>query len=74
MPKYRVINKKTKEEQIIEMKISEVDNFLKDNIDLDIIPGIPLISYNDLRKPSEGFRDRLREIKKSHHGNKINIW
>jgi putative FmdB family regulatory protein len=26
-----------------------------------------------IRKPSEGFRDRLREIKKNHPGSKMNI-
>lgn len=74
MPTYRVIDKSTLEEHIEEMKMSEVDDFLKNNPNLDILPPATPINFNDLKKPDQGFRDRLREIKKSHFGANINTF
>ncbi len=56
------------------MKISELDQYLVDNPKLTVVPSAPSISYNDMKKPDDGFRDRLREIKKHHRGNTINTF
>lgn len=74
MPTYTFYNKKTQEEFTETMSISALEIYLKDNPDLDTRPTTPLISYNDLKKPSDGFRDRLREIKRSHRGSTINTF
>jgi hypothetical protein len=75
VPTYRMINKETKIEFIEEMRISDFDEYMKEHPELDCIPGTPLIGYDDRkRKPSQGFRDRLKEIKRSHHGSVINTF
>ena len=74
MPTYTFLNKTTGEETTEFMKISELDKFIVDHPELSCLPSAPLISYNDLKKPSDGFRDRLREIKASHRGSTINTF
>lgn len=78
MPTYYVRNKKTgKYVVVLEMTISEMEKFEKKELkgtDLEIAAGAPGIGYSFNRlKPSEGFRDRLRDIKRSHHGSTIDV-
>lgn len=56
------------------MKISELDEFLENNKDLTCVPSAPLIGYTNLPKPPDHFRDRLREIKKTHRRSTINTF
>ena len=40
------------------------------------IPAMPLFAYDNVgprKKPDQGFNDRLRDIKRSHHGSTINV-
>lgn len=76
MPIYTIVNKKTKRpnKQTRKMTISEMEEFEKKNPHLEIVPGAPMICYHyTSMHPSDAFRDRLKEIKKSHPGNTINI-
>lgn len=65
---FRNIN--TGEEQELFMSITERDKYLEDNPDItQLVHGAPSIGDAirlGLRKPDNGFRDRLREIKKHH--------
>lgn len=73
-PQYTFYDKETQKEYTETMSISDMVKFLENNPNIDTRPTSPLISYNDLKKPSDGFRDRLREIKKSHRGSTINTF
>ena len=67
MPNYNVRNKKTGKVKIIEMSMSEMDQYEKDNPQMEIMCGAPLIhSGTGLKKPDQGFRDVLRTIKKGN--------
>lgn len=49
------------------MKMSEREEFLRENPAIKQVPSIPVLhSGRGLGKPDEGFRDILREIKKKH--------
>jgi hypothetical protein len=78
MPNYWVRNKKTgKYVAVLSMTISEMETFEKKELkgtDLEIAAGAPGIGYSFHRmKPSDGFKDRLRDIKRSHPGSTIDI-
>jgi hypothetical protein len=67
MPIYTFYNKKTQETWEELMTISEMESTLEENQDWDVIPGAPLIASVERvgqKKPSEGFRDVLRHIKR----------
>ena len=66
MPTYLFRDPKTETEFEVEMSISERDQFLKDNPNLEqLVNGFPNIGYSTLtQKPAEGFTDLLKEIKK----------
>lgn len=67
MPNYNVRNKKTGKVKIIEMTMAEMDQYEKDNPQMEIMCGAPLIhSGTGLKKPDQGFRDVLRTIKKGN--------
>ncbi len=76
MPTYTFINTETKEEFDIFLSWSERDDYLENNTQLSqVIRYAPSIGYNDAKKPDEGFRDILRDIKKgSGAGNDINTF
>ena len=66
MPTYRFKNKTTGVEWEKEMKISELDDYVKEN-DCSIVVSAPQIisGRGSLRsKHSDGFNDRLKEIHK----------
>lgn len=58
------------------MSISELDQFLKDNPDVEqLVNGAPMIGHTTLtKKPDSGFRDVLKEVKKKHRGSTVNTW
>lgn len=65
MPTYVMYHKVTQHEQVEFLSISEMEHWLENNPDWDVRPASPLIhSGQGLRKPDDGFRDVLREIKK----------
>ena len=67
MPTYRFKNKITGVEWEKEMKMSELDNYKKEN-NCSIIIGTPatISGRGELRhKHSDGFNDRLKEIHKT---------
>jgi hypothetical protein len=69
MPTYSFINSKTNEEFVDYMSISERDVYLKNNPEISQKLCSPAIGDSirlGLKKPDDGFRDRLREIKKAH--------
>jgi hypothetical protein len=80
MPTYTFINKKTQEISEHVMKISEYDDFLKKNTHLQrhfVADNPALVSRVEIgknSKPSEGFRDLLKQIKKSNRGSDFNTF
>lgn len=77
MPLYQFKNKETGEivEKMIPM--SELDQFKEDNPHLEKCLSAP--GFGDpwrlgITKPDNGFRDLLKETKKSHHGSTINTF
>lgn len=57
------------------MSISEMETKLKEDTELQLVPSAPLVhSGRGLGKPSEGFKDVLKEIKSKHYKSTINTW
>ena len=71
MPTYTF--RKGKKEWSEFMTISEMEQYLKDNPDIEMgVSGAPMIGYHTLRqKPDSWFRDKMKAIKKHHPGNTI---
>lgn len=72
MPTYNFRNKKTGETNSDIMKIAEMEQFIQDNPDweVDITQSFPAMHSGmglGLRKPDEGFKDLLGEMKKVHN-------
>ena len=78
MPTYRFRDKKT--DEIFEkfMSISERDVYVKENEHLEQVPNAGFAFVDSVKlgrtKPSEGFRDMLRQIKRNNRGSKINTF
>lgn len=74
MPTYNFLNKKTNESFSKEMKISELDDYLKSNPDLQqtlqVISLVSPYSVGRTRTDSQ-FRDRLNKIKERNPGSTI---
>lgn len=67
MPTYSFHNKQTGEVFDKFMKISERDQYLIENPDLEVVIGNPAMVYGQMnKKPDAGFREVLQRIK-SHH-------
>ena len=74
LPTYTIRNKKTGKEINKTMTISEMGEYENAHPEEEVMCGLPMVGYNFTRiHPSEDFRDRLREMKKKHPGNTINI-
>lgn len=76
MPTYNFINKKSGETFSEFMSISEMEQKLKENEDLDVLCGAPLIGDPirlGLQHVDERFRERLHEIKKAHKHSTMDI-
>jgi hypothetical protein len=78
MPTYKFRNETTGEEFEDFMSISALDVYLSENINItQLVNGAPLIhSGRGMKKPDQGFRDLLKDMKKNHskgiHGSTIN--
>ena len=74
MPNYTFRNNETDEVFDITMSISERDQYVQDNPHLtQLITGAPSIGDSvrlGLKKPDDGFRDVLRNIKSHHPGSR----
>jgi hypothetical protein len=68
VPTYKFLNTKTNEEFDEFMSISALEGYLKDNPHfVQLVSGAPaIVSGRGHKKPDQGFRDVLREIKKKH--------
>ncbi len=66
MPTYSFRDQNTNEVFEKFMSISAREQYLKDNPQLEVVVGTPLIVSGLDRKPDEGFRDVLKEIRKKH--------
>lgn len=72
MPTYRFLNKQTGVEWEEFMGISESEQFLADNPDVEkLVNGSPMIVSSAMgvskTKPDAGFRDLLKDMKKKHN-------
>ena len=76
MPTYTFRDKDTGELYEPErMTIAEMEQTLRDNSFLELVPAAPLIhSGRGLSKPDDGFRDLLKEIKGKHPRSTINTF
>jgi hypothetical protein len=77
MGKFNFRNKKTGKVVELTMTIAEAEQHEKDHPNQEWLCSSPSIGdpYRlGLKKPDDGFRDRLKDIKKSHHRSKINTW
>lgn len=66
MPTYTFRDKKTGEEHTEYMSIQEMEKYLKKNKQMDVVPSAPFIGDSVRQgqvKPSDGFRDILREMR-----------
>jgi hypothetical protein len=68
MPTYKFLNNDTGEEHEEFMSISALDEYLKNNSQItQLVNGAPAISSGrGMRKPDNGFRDLLKDMKKKH--------
>lgn len=68
MPTYTFRSKSSGQVTDKFMKMSERDDYLAANPDLESIMGAPaMIDQTSTLKPDQGFRDILRDIKKKHN-------
>lgn len=77
MPTYTFENTDNGNRENITMRISKLSDYKKNNPHMKQILGTFGISdpiRMGLRKPDDGFRDRLKDIKKAHKGSTINTW
>jgi hypothetical protein len=78
MPIYSIRDNTTNEEFEVNMKFSEMENYLKDNPHLQQIfnrfPSLGDSVRLGIRKPDDGFRDVLRNVRHHHKKDNINTW
>lgn len=75
MPTYNFNNIDTNETFSEFLTISEMEQKLKEHPNLSLVPASPLIhSGRGLKKPEEGFRDLLKDMKKKHYKSTINTF
>lgn len=80
MPYYTIYNSKTKKEETVSMKMSELETLLNENKHLtqvftppNLVMGASVMGAKG-SKPDSGFRDLLKQVKKSNRGAKINTF
>lgn len=75
MPLYRLLNTETEEVTQEFCSWSVLQELLESNPKLQLLPAAPAIvsGVSGRIRPDEGFRDRLRDIKKSHPGSTIDV-
>ena len=78
MQTYKFLDTNTGKEFDVFMSISERDVYLKNNPNLQQLvngfPGMADPTRVGLRKPDDGFKDVLKEIKGKHRKSTINTW
>jgi len=78
MPIYSVMNKDTEEFFEVNMKFAEFEKYLKDNTNLkQVFTKFPALGDSvrlGMRKPDDGFRDVLQNVKHHHKRDSINTW
>ena len=78
MPIYSVMNKDTEEVFEVNMKFAELEQYLKEQPNLTQVftkfPGVGDSVRLGMRKPDDGFRDVLRNVKHHHKKDSINTW
>ena len=72
------MNKDTDDVFEVNIKFTELEHYLKDNPNLiqvfNKFPGLGDPVRLGLRRPDDGFRDVLRNVKHHHKKNEINDW
>lgn len=78
MPVYSIMNKDTEEVFEINIKYTDLENYLSENNHLKQVftrfPGTGDPTRLGIRKPDDGFRDVLKTVKSHHRKNVINDW
>lgn len=77
MPEYLFHNKDTGEEWLEFMGISEAEEYLKSNPNIErLVHGAPRIGYRSgvSLKPDNDFNDLLKDIKRRNKGSTINTF
>lgn len=78
MPLYSMRNNITLEEFEVSLKYSELEQYLTDNTDIQQIfnkfPGFGDSVRLGIRKPDDGFRDVLRNVRHHHKKDSINTF
>lgn len=77
MPTYDFLDKRTGKRFSQFMSLSEAEAMVKAEPDLEWLCGTPAIGdpwRMGRAKPPDYFRDRLKDIKKTHRGSNINTW
>ena len=78
MPIYSIKNNETDEIFEMNVKFSELEAYLSDNPTHKQVftrfPGVVDPTRAGKKKPDDGFRDVLREVKSHHKKNVINTW
>jgi len=78
MANYTFFDTKTNKEFDIDMPISELDFYKKNNLHLEQIiktaPAIADPTRLGIKKPDSGFRDVLKKAKSAYRGSTINTW
>lgn len=78
MPIYSVMDEDTEEVFEVNMKFTEFEQYLNDNNNLtQVFIRFPALGDSvrlGQRKPDDGFRDVLRNVKHHHKKDSINTW
>lgn len=59
------------------MRISQMEDYLKENTHIDIVPASPLLCDPvrvGIHKPPQEFKEVLEKIKKKNYGSTIQTW
>jgi hypothetical protein len=78
MPIYSIMNRDTEEVFEVNMKFTELEQYLNDNTNLtQVFTKFPAVGDSvrlGMRKPDDGFRDVLQNVKHHHKKDSINTW
>lgn len=78
VPNYTFEDKNSGEVQTVTLTLAEHEEFVKANPHLEQIIAVPgfttRLAMGSRLKPSESFRERLRDIKKKHPNSKIDTF
>ena len=78
MPVYSILNKETHETFEVNIKFADLEAYFSDNPThkqiFNRFPSTGDSARMGLKKPDDGFRDVLRNVKSHHMKNEINDW